>query len=281
VTFFPDNPLGSKVMGNDPAKTCQTKRKQPVSQSRVVRANGRAFRLSVEDDSLGQLLVAQQDRERLEKDGLRLARKQRQAEFQPLDTAMNLFLAGLTPLYGRLMANYGYHYVRGTWVPGRLTARQHLRLEFRAMQTPADLDRVTDLARSAREAWIALAAGDNPEVARGLEQEYATHRAKWIGPNDPPALGLLAEAIVLLWLQSTYHDLRYAHALHHKGTTEEVRFHGERTVSLREQMSKLQRDLENGRLRQSRREIEVLKIEALRQAVERRKRKRSTKENHL
>ncbi len=263
-------------MKSDPQKTPDPPRKRPVSCSRVVRAkNGRAFRLSVQDDTLGQFLVAQQDRERLERDAARLARAQRLAEFEPCETALKQFLNGLAPLIERNKANSGFYYSRGKWRCRRLSAQQHLLLEIRAMKASADVDHLTDLARSARDAWIALAAGDDPEISNGLKAEYAEHRATWTEPTDPPVLGLLAKAIALLWMQSTYHDLRYAHAMRHQATIEEVRFHAERAQSAREQAARLQKELQDIRMRLTLRDKERVAIELLNRDGQRRKRKRT------
>src|SRR5262245_51131341 len=64
--------------------------------------------------------------------------------------------------------------------------------------------RYGDLALHARQAWVDRAAGANLLMREALDRKLDALRAELVGPEASPLERLLAEQIVICWLQSAY-----------------------------------------------------------------------------
>src|SRR5262249_56406747 len=72
--------------------------------------------------------------------------------------------------------------------------------------------RYGDLALHARQAWVDRAAGANLLMREALDRKLDALRAELVGPEASPLERLLAEQIVIFWLQSAYADATVAQA---------------------------------------------------------------------
>ena len=70
--------------------------------------------------------------------------------------------------------------------------------------------RYGDLALHARQAWVDRAAGANLLMRECIDRKLDALRAELVGPEASPLERLLAEQIVLCWLQSAYADATVA-----------------------------------------------------------------------
>jgi hypothetical protein len=63
-----------------------------------------------------------------------------------------------------------------------------------------------NLALQARGSWVKLAAGPNLLMAESLMRKAAELRAEVAGPSPSPLEQLLAERVVVCWLQVSFYD---------------------------------------------------------------------------
>jgi hypothetical protein len=63
-----------------------------------------------------------------------------------------------------------------------------------------------DLASQARAAWVKLAAGSNGLMAECVEQKAAELRREVAGDSPSPLEQLLADRVVVCWLQTSFYD---------------------------------------------------------------------------
>jgi hypothetical protein len=78
---------------------------------------------------------------------------------------------------------------------------------------PALWEHVGNLAEQAEHAWIFLAAEDNLHLRECLLKQVEAMRKEFIGESPSPVARLLAERVIITWLQSCYFDCIEAQAL--------------------------------------------------------------------
>ena len=248
---------------------------RPRPFARTVRRGGKAIRQYLPPGPLADYMNAELELERLEREAARQAEIAFQKPFEPVQTATILCVRAVLKLYFRLMRSCGYHFVHQTWRKRRISAAEYFRREGVTVIADEELQKVSDLGRTAREAWFELAAGGDPQVRRALGVELESLRARWSCQSDPPALEPMVDLLALAWLQSHYLDIRYAHALKHELPQSQLAFLARLADTARQRVAQVQCDLEDGRTRLVQREIERAKLEELHREARRRKRKSS------
>jgi hypothetical protein len=94
---------------------------------------------------------------------------------------------------------------------GDEAAVAELRRTFDA--TPSLWDQTGDLARHARTAWVALAAGENAVFREAIQRRLGQTRRDLLWDAPTPLERLLVERILSCWLQVQYLDAVYAQRL--------------------------------------------------------------------
>jgi len=80
----------------------------------------------------------------------------------------------------------------------------------------------SNLSAHTEAAWIDRIAGGNELLAEGLRRRISTMRAEYSGSNPTPIEMLLAERVVITWLQVQHADLTAA--ISDESSTQQARF---------------------------------------------------------
>ncbi|QEL16864.1 hypothetical protein PX52LOC_03838 [Limnoglobus roseus] len=188
-------------------------------------------------------LNAKVDLDRVERAAVVKAIEVLTAALTPSQAALIAYRTAIGGLVTGLMHTRGYRFTKPFWRKCQMSVELFTKLDGAAPHTVAEVAAVTDVGRDARAAWLDLLVGGDEARRAALTAELAARRAGWATPADPPAVILLADVLMLTWLEFTFYSRESARAWAERLPEELRQLYADRSAAADRRLAELHRDL--------------------------------------